>query len=470
MLTSLKRLFVATAIATGGGSLGLGSLVAQENNGFAATDSVAVQDPYSIGFDDFDLSTVEDNSEPVVGAVPVATDVDIDAAIEQQQGRLRTGDGGRNLHAQVLLGRLWLRKAKEEDFLPGYQRSVDLLEEVTATLPEFRFAKQSLAESYLATHRFSDAARLVGELRKLAKPTASVLALEFDAHLELGNLEQALRSLAALQALEESPPVMARSARLRELGGDLAGAANLIRDAVCELEQLTDDPRSLVWYHWRLGQLHFGQGNLDAAKSALQRALDISPDDEASLMSMAHVLFAESDLESSEQFLRRAAVNQAPPVLAVLGDLMAVQGQLKEARQLWGNTLEAMDEEAKVAKVAHAREVAMFLADHQMDLDRASRLAELDFEQRQDAFAWDCRAWVAFRQGDLDAAQNCISRALDGVRGSSQVLYHAAWIACERGQLKEARESLKRLDALNPRFSITAARELDELRKKMNDQ
>lgn len=450
----------------------------QEAARVSSKTPIKTSSPYELRFEDFVTGQADvgdqipagqgggDSSgssslKSIAGARPVSHEVDLADAIELYTKRISAGNPSPS--DLTILGRLLLRQAKEEDRLIAYQLSEKSLRRALEIAPSLAAARLALAQTLMASHQFEEALTMIRSLSDEGLDSAAIQAALFDANLELGNYAEAEAALSALQKREDSPPVLARAARIAELKGDRDRACRLLEQAIQDLDDTSAIATSKVWYLWRLGTIQFQKGELEESSRSFDTALELDPEDEACLVGAAQTAFAGQDLDQAYKYLSQAAAGGAPPVLSLLGDLVALQGEDARASELWEQTEEVMREEAKVAKVAHAREVALFLADHHRNLDEAQQLAEIDFSQRQDPFAWDCRAWVACRRGELTDASKSIDQALRLAPDSPQILFHAAVIASKQGHANLAQRYTDRLVELNPRFSITHHRELQSL-------
>lgn len=427
-------------------------------------------DPYSLSFDDFEWEEPLDLIQ-LEGAVAVGESPDLLKAIEQFRQRVAESASppvaAMNL---TVLGKLLLQKAREEDDLPAYAESESVLRRAVKTYPEYSEARLALARSLMARHGFHEALELVTQLNNASPRRPSTLAALFDCQVELGDYVAAAKTLESLRVLEGSAPVLARSARLAELNGRNAFARQEMKNAIASAQLAGALPASLVWYQWRLGTLAFDDGKLDHAMSHFQMAQAVSPGDEAVLVGLAKTQFALGDVPAATETLTLAAEGEAPPVLSLLGDVLAFQGKFHEARALWDRCEELMDEEAKVAKVSHAREVAIFLADHGRHPPKAVKLSEIDLSQREDAFAWDCHAWALLKNNQPELAQKAIAKALASQPHDCGIIFHAAVIAKELGDEESSAALLQQIESRNPRFSITYCTDMQKLMRSIHPQ
>ncbi len=423
------------------------------------------RDAGALTFDDFPWEEPTD-LRPLEGAVPVGEPVDIDAAIMRYERRVNTHP--EDYASQTVLGSLLLRRATEEDDLPSYSLSEAQLRNALKVNPNYKPAKLALASTLMAQHGFKESLALFSELNDDSPGRPANLAGLFDCHLELGEYTEAEGYLVELWRIEISAPVLARAARLDELKGNLAEAISKIDLAIENLLQTTAaPPESLAWYCWRKGSLHIAAGDSEGAAAAFESVLASDPSDEAALVGLAMTHFLRNELPQTIELLERAAQGEAPPVVALLGDALALDKQIERAEPLWDRTAELMREEAKDAKVAHAREVALFYADHNRNAQEALELSKLDLEQREDGFAFDCQAWILFKKGDFGQAKIASDRAIAAIPHDLNAQFHAALIYEKLGDLDTARNLLRKIAKINPRFSITYFNEFIALQKRL---
>lgn len=426
------------------------------------------RDPYQLKFEDFDW-TKPANLQPLTGAVSIGEPIDLGAAMELLERRISNEPN--DFSNRTILGQLLLQYAKQEDELSAYVASETMLRAALKINPSYQSAQLALAMTLMARHQFSEASELAKRLNEESPDRPATLAVLFDTQLELGDYAQAKSTLAHLQTFENSAPVLARAARLHELKGARAKAIELIDEAIDNLKLTAQaTPTEMAWYQWRKATLLLDSGKPKDAQQVIEMALESAPDDEANLVCLASAQFALGDLQAAARTLESAAASEAPPAIGLLGDVRALQGDRTTAELLWSRTEELMRKEAKLAKVAHAREVAMFYADHNRNLLEALQLSALDMNQREDAFAWDAQAWVLFKNGRLEDAQTAMRTALAMVDSDCRMLFHAAMIDCASGDVASARVLVQQITKVNPNFSITYSDEFKQLLNQLDLQ
>ncbi|WP_442505921.1 tetratricopeptide repeat protein [Novipirellula sp. SH528] len=383
-------------------------------------------DPYAKTFDDFEWDETQE-SFPIPGAVAVGTVIPTEHSIAIYEQRVRRSPSDH--FSWTMLGRLFLYHAKEADDLPAYGRATEALEKAVSLSPDYMPARMALASAYNSQHRFAEGLELVQAISSANPQSPTALALVFDSQLELGRYDAARKSLEKLRGIEDSPPVLARAARLAELGGDVEQAISLLDQAISSLQTLSALDAEYVWYLWRKGTLLLQHGEVAAATSVLERALGIAPDDPAVLESLAHAQQSAGDLSAAITTVTRLVeMHSPPPAMALLGDLYAADGKSAAAQQWFDKAEAAMREEQEVAGDAHARELAMFLADHDRHPDEAVKLARKDLLRRQDIYSYDALAWCLFKAGKVEEARSQMREAMKLGTRDPMLAEHAAKI------------------------------------------
>ncbi len=115
--------------------------------------------------------------------------------------------------------------------------------------------------------------------------------------------------------------------------------------------------------------------------------------------------------------------------------------------------------------------MALFLADHDCDLDESLHQARAASIDRPSIQAADTLAWALYKTGQFEEARQQAEQALR--LGTQQPLYlfHAGMIAARQSDTLAARDYLNRALTLNPHFHVLHAAEarrmLDQLGGKL---
>ncbi|HVM00733.1 MAG TPA: tetratricopeptide repeat protein [Egibacteraceae bacterium] len=304
----------------------------------------------------------------------------------------------------------------------------------------------------LALHAFADA-HAYAERALLQRPhSAEVLGVLVDADVELGHYGSAAARLQEMLDLRPGLPALARTSYLRELHGDLEGATEAMRRAEAAGSGSSFEAATVAAL---LGDLHLAQGDLEAATTAYERALDAAPTLVGAGVGLARVDAARGDSGAAISRLK-AVVDRFPQPDAVilLGDLHAEAGEGELARQQYAlaRTIARLQEGAGQNVDL---ELALFEADRGDDPARALELAQRAYEARPaNVYAADTLAWALLRSGRAEEATVPMEDALRLGTADALMRFHAAEVFAAAGDPERAREELAAALETNPWFSV----------------
>lgn len=393
-----------------------------------------------------------DHTEQAKGMIPTADSIEI----FEKRVKANPNDAG----SWLVLGRLQLRLAKEADQFNAYSEAERSFEKVLQLNPESISGKSWRSVALLAMHRFEEAAEQARDAVNQSGRATSAMATLCDALTEMGNLDEAERVLAELKRQNESPPVLVRLARIAALRGNSHSAeSNLVRAVEMHVHR-GGTPEQLSWYQHRLGAFHLESGNLPQAKHWFEAALHSQHDDVHSVAALASVLARMGDeIEAVQLFEQVVPDHASPPVLSEYGDLLAKMGRSADAEKAWDLAEEIILDEAgrNDSRIAHAREAAVFLSNHDRQLDLAIKLARTDLEGRKDPAAYDTLAWALHQSGNSADAIPLMQTALQRKDHEASFHFHAGMIYHRLGNRDSATKHLRRCLQINEHFSIRDA-------------
>jgi tetratricopeptide (TPR) repeat protein len=356
------------------------------------------------------------------------------------------------------LGELYERKARETGSDTFFSDAESALRRSLALFETDPRARASLAAVLCARHRFAESLEISSKLVAERPKDLDALATKGDALLELGRYGEAAKAYETLHALAPLPPILARLANLAEFQGRTGDAIRLIGQAALA-EQSNYGPKGAAWYHARAGDIAFEAGKLDLAESSYQavpEGVDAFHDATAGL---ARIRAAQGrNDEAIALFQKAIALGPDASMLAALGDLHTHLGQPELSKPLFAQVVKQLE-----GRSEHRRELAMFYADHDIELPRALQLARGDFAERQDVFAYDTLAWTLSKNGRHEEAATAARHALEQGTRHARLYFHAGMIHHRLGDHVRAREYLTEALRINPYFSIQDAAKAREI-------
>ena len=365
----------------------------------------------------------------------------------------------RDPHDFVSYNRLagaYVQRARQTGDVADYSRAVAALEASLEALPNDNYeALVQLSLVYGAMHRFSDALALAQQALGLKPSEAFGYAVLGDAHVALGRYDEAEEAYQRVTAEAPGLSSFSRLAYLLELRGDLETAELMWRNALS-----TDSgrrPESTAWARVQLGNFHFNVGEIGPAEEEYERALRTFPDYVHALAGLAKVQAARADYDGAAS-LYELVVDRypIPEYVAALGDVHLVAGRSDDAEKQY-DLVAAIDKLYKASGINTDLQMALFFADHDLNLDEAVRQARAVYEARPSIQAADVLAWALYKSGSYEEVLEYSGEALKLGTQDATMLFHAGMIRHSIGDYEEARNYLERAIQINPGFSVLYA-------------
>jgi tetratricopeptide (TPR) repeat protein len=391
-----------------------------------------------------------------VGAAALAPGASTEERIAALQRAAR--DQPRSAPAATALAQAYLQRARETGDPSWYVKADGLLDRARRLSPRDPAVLAASGTLALARHDFRGALR-DGEAARRAAPDSTLAdPVLVDALVELGRYGAAA---AALQRSIDAKPTLAGYARasyLRELRGDLAGAAEAMRLAVAAGSGAAEN---VAYVGTLLGDLELRRGRRDAARRAYREALAVFSGHVPAQAGLARVDAAAGRLDAAIDRLRPIVGRlPLPEYVVALGETQLAAGQRAEARR----TLALVGAQERLLQAAGVNtdvDLALFEAEHGAPR-RAVALARAGWAQAPSVRSADALAAALTAAGRGEDALRWSNRALRLGWREPTVLEHAARAAHAAGRYDLARArvraALRGADALSPWRAARARR------------
>lgn len=356
------------------------------------------------------------------------------------------------------LGDLYLRRARQTGDVTDYARAQTALEASLRLVPRGNpDAQLQLAFVRVSLHDFRGGLDLATEALNALPGDPYGLGIVGDAQLALGQYDEAEATYLAMAKAAPGLGSFSRLASLYELRGDLKQAELTWRNAI-DVDGGTR-PENSAWARVELGNFYLTHGRTDDAAAAYARALEAYPGYVHALAGEAAVAATRSDYDRAITLYRDVTARYPlPDYVIALGDVYAAAGRPADASRQYA-LVDAIDQLYRSSGVNTDLQVAVFLADHDRNLEESLRTARAAAVDRPSVQSADALAWALYKSGHVEEARTQAEQALRLGTPQPLYLYHAGMIAAAQGDAPAARDYLGRALAINPRFHVLHADE-----------
>jgi tetratricopeptide (TPR) repeat protein len=232
-------------------------------------------------------------------------------------------------------------------------------------------------------------------------------------------------------------------ARLAFLRGDTTGAIQKAEAADADAVAAGITGPSLSWYAYLAGTMHLAAGAPETAATWFDRAIAAWPQSYLALAGKARAAAAVGDLDAAIDGYRAAiAIAPQPDALAALGDLLALRGDDRGAREQY-DTVVAIARLQGSGGLVFNRQLVLFDVNHDREVAAALELADTELVARRDIYGYDAQAWALLANGRAADADAAMTKALALGTRDAMLLYHAGEIARAVGDSARARDLLE---------------------------
>lgn len=378
-----------------------------------------------------------------------------DAAVREAQRAARAAP--KKHDGWVLLGRAWVRKARESGD-PGFYLNADACASIVlAEDPGHALALDLRGLVMLNGHRFEEARALAARVVEAHPEDPMAWGNLSDALLELGRYEEAVAAAQRMVDLKPNLPSYSRASYLQWLHGDVASAKQTVRAALDAGRAGKRDPEPGAWVLVQAAMIFWNEGDVDGADAGFDKALERLPDFAPALVGKGRVAMARGEHRRAAELFERAW--QASPLVEtawLLGDARSAAGDARGAEEAYA----AVEREGRRSD---PRTLSLFYSTKARNPEEALRLAREEHEVRKDVHTEDALAWALYRTGRVAEARASIAKARRLGSPDPRLVYHEGAIRIAAGEVARGRALVAAALRMNPAFDATAAREAERL-------
>jgi tetratricopeptide (TPR) repeat protein len=403
--------------------------------------------------DQAERAIVRTNPAPALPSHPVLSAATLAGVISDLQSRVRSLPTDWRSFAG--LGLAYVQQARITTDPSYYPKAEGVLRRSLALNGNGNFdALTGMAALAAARHDFSGALSW-GERAKAVNPSsANARAVIGDALIELGRYPEAFAEFQRMIELRPDLSTYARVSYAQELQGNLPEALRAMRLALQSAGTAADQ----AWASFQLGELEWNRGNIDGAERAYHRALNADATFLPPHAGVGRFLAANGQIAAAIRDYSWL-VEQAPlpEYVIALGDLYTADGKPEMAARQY-DLVRAEERLLQANGVNVDLEIALFDADHKVDVADGLARARAEWERRQSIHVADALAWSLYATGAFEEALAYANRALALGTRSALFHFHRAMIERALGLDGAARHDLTAALHINPHFSILWSR------------
>jgi len=359
--------------------------------------------------------------------------------------------GGGTAGELAAAGLVYQQRARETGDAVYLTKAEQVFERALELEPREPTATEGMAALALSRHEFGKALRIARRAQELSPGSTRPVALAGDALIELGRYDEAFAAYDEVGTRKPGLGAYSRIAYARELIGDRSGAIEAMRLAVAAAPGRGEPA---AWARVELAKLHFGQGELAAARREYRAALRVFPGYVYALDGLAHVEAARGNRAKAIEPAEAAAARvPLPQFVVTLAELHRSAGRFAEAARQY-RLLETIKRLLGANGVRTELELALADVDRGAGLANALERARRAHALRPSIQADDTLAWALARNDRCSEARMWSKRSLRLGSRDALLFFHRGMIERCLGNHAAARRWLRRALDLNPHFSL----------------
>ncbi|MBX3188397.1 MAG: tetratricopeptide repeat protein [Labilithrix sp.] len=378
-----------------------------------------------------------------------------DKAVETAQAAVRANPTKDD--AWIVLGRAWVRKARESAD-PGFYLNADACAAVVIERDaDSKLALDLRGLVLLNNHQFEEARALALGVTARHPDDPMAWGTLSDACLEMGRYDEATDAAQKMVDLKPNLPSYSRASHLQWLRGDLVGARETVRRALDSGRAGKSDPEPGAWVLVQAAMMFWGEGDFEGAEAGFDKALERIGDYAPANVGKGRVAMARGDYRRAAELFERAyEVSPLVETAWLLGDARDAKGDAAGAAEAY-----ALVE--KEGRRADPRTYSLFLSTKNKSADEALALAREEYAAREDIVTEEALAWALHRSGRAEEAKASIVRARRLGTPDARLMYREGAIRIAAGEGAKGAKLVADALAKNAAFDATGAREAKAL-------
>ena len=299
----------------------------------------------------------------------------------------------------------------------------------------------------LSQHHFAEGLETAKLAVSIDSNSAFIYGLLVDAHVEMGNYNEALEAADKMVSIRPDLRSYSRIAYLREIYGDYPGAINAMKLAVAAgipAEEATE------WCRVQLGRLYENMGEINNAAFQYNVSLAARPGYAYAIAGLGRIASFEKKYDSAIYYYQQAAALM-PADLGIKENLANAcnnAGQKDKATSLNNALIDEMNKNAKaliadpdMGHYSDKEQAYVYLQNN--NSDKALEHAMAEYKRRpKNIDVNETLAWVYYKRNEIDKALPYINAALVTNSKNPVLLCAAGLIFLKMGEKEKGKKML----------------------------
>ncbi len=366
--------------------------------------------------------------------------------------------------SMLSLAQAYIQEGRETGDHAYYDKAaLDLLDKIIENAPANFEALCCKATVLLSQHHFAEGVRVAQRALPINPNSAFVYGVMCDAHLELGQYEEAVKMADKMVSIRPDIRSYSRVSYLREIYGDMTGAIGAIKLALSAgypgLEQTE-------WTRCVLAHLYENTGSLDSAEAQYKIALAERPDYAFAIGGLGKISRAKGNYKEAIEYFEKAKTKIVEYSFSdELTDVYRLNNEKekadKNAKEVIAMLEPSDDVESESGHGHYADKELAYAYLKLNDTENALKHALLEYERRPENIdVAEVLAWVRYKRNEIQKANKLINTAMKTHSKNPILLSRAGLIKIKSGEIEKGKGLIKNALELNPFLDIELKKEI----------
>ena len=285
---------------------------------------------------------------------------------------------------------------------------------------------RALARNYITQHRFKEALELAKKAFEIGEGLKETQKLLFDVNMELGNYDEAKKTLKVL-CNDNDFDCLIRMSKWNDHKGKLDTAISLMEKAL-EKAKAYENTGLMLWTYSNLGDMYGHAGKIQEAYDHYLMALKINPNNSYALKGLAWIAFShEKNTKEALRIINHISKKHNSPDFYLLKAEIAEYEKDERAKELSMKEYFKMLEQNNYG-VMYNKYNSLIYADNKSSAQKALEIAQEEINNRPTPDSYDLLAWAYYNLGDTKKAYEIVQRHVANKSFEPQLNYHVAAI------------------------------------------